>query len=256
MVIAPGRHCAILRRRMSQFTRALGRRLGYHLVRANHYSPIPDVDALPAALWEEAAPMPGVDLRLDAGGALPEGHLAPYLRNYQPVINPMYPPVDGEILYAMVRWLEPRRIVEIGAGHSTRIIRDALAAGPIECHHRLFDPLAQVEGVERVRAEDIDDDVFHSLRAGDVLFIDTTHTVRPGGDVVRLMLEVLPALANGVIVHIHDFFRPFEYPRFLLEQHGLYWQEQYVVQALLVGARRFEVLLANHALGRQRRERL
>src|SRR3954463_12424835 len=106
MVIAPGRHYAILRRRMSQFTRALGRRLGYHAVRANHYSPIPDVDALPPALWHEAAPMPGVDLRLAAGGARLEDHLARYTRTYTPVANPMYPAVDSEILSAMVRWLE------------------------------------------------------------------------------------------------------------------------------------------------------
>src|SRR4051812_6330120 len=141
-----------MRRRMPRFPRAIARRLGYHLVRANHYSPIPDTDALPASLWEDAAPMPGVDLRLDAGVALLEDYLAPYIRTYRHVDNAMYPAVDSEILYAMVRWLEPRRIVEIGAGNSTRVIRDALAAGPIRCEHRVFDPLAIVEGVERVAA--------------------------------------------------------------------------------------------------------
>jgi hypothetical protein len=151
---------------------------------------------------------------------------------------------------------QPRRIVEIGAGFSTKVIRDALAAGGFPCEHRVFDPFADVEGAERVAAEDIDATVFASLRAGDVLFIDTTHTVRPGGDVVRLVLEVLPALADGVVVQLHDFFRPFEYPRFFMEEHGLFWQEQYLVQALLADSSRFEVLLANHALGRLRRDRL
>jgi hypothetical protein len=57
-------------------------------------------------------------------------------------------------------------------------------------------------------------------------------------------------------VHIHDFFRPFEYPRFFIDEHGMYWQEHYLVQALLSGSSRYEVLLANHALGRLRRDRL
>ena len=240
----------------SRFARALARRLGYDLVRADHYSPIPDVKELPASLWDEPAPMPGVDLRLDAGVILLEGSLSPFISEYRPEPNAMYPAVDSEVLYAMVRWLEPRRIVEIGAGFSTKVIRDALAAGGFACEHRVFDPFADVEGVEPVAAEDIDATVFAGLRGGDILFIDTTHTVRPGGDVVRLVLEVLPALHDGVVVQLHDFFRPFEYPRFFMEEHGLFWQEHYLVQALLADSARFEVLLANHALGRLRRDRL
>jgi hypothetical protein len=240
---------------MSRFARALARRFGYHLVRADHYSPIPDIEALPAALWDEPAPMPQVDLRLDAGLALLEGPLAPFVAEHERVENPMYPAVDSEVLHAMVRWLEPRRIVEVGAGFSTQVIRAALDAASKDCAHRIFDPLADVEGAEPIAAEDIDAAVFAALEANDILFIDTTHTVKPGGDVVRLLLEVLPALAPGVVVHIHDFFRPFEYPRWFMEQHGLYWQEQYLVQALLVGDR-FEVLLANHALGRLHHDRL
>jgi hypothetical protein len=106
-----------------------------------------------------------------------------------------------------------------------------------------------------MRAEDIPLEVFTELADGDVLFIDTTHTVKPGNDVLRLLLGILPALAPGVVVHIHDFFRPFEYPRFFFEA-GSYWQEQYLVQAFLAFNEQFEVLIANHALGRLESDRL
>jgi hypothetical protein len=103
--------------------------------------------------------------------------------------------------------------------------------------------------VLRIKATDIPIERFQELTRDDVLFIDTTHTVKPGSEVNFLLLEVLPALASGVVVHIHDFFRPFEYPRMLPEVYGVYWQEHYLVQALLVGGA-FEVLMANHALAR------
>jgi hypothetical protein len=259
--------------------RAAARRAGFHLVKADYYSPIPDLDALDAADWTRPAPMPGVDLRLEEGIALLEGALAPYVAEYAPPDrapgtahgyvreNPMYAHLDGELLYAMVRHLRPRRLVEIGAGYSTLVVRDAAAANAregVEMEHRVFDPypaeiLERVAGevrAEPLGAHDIPLELFGTLEDGDVLFIDTTHTVKPGSDVLRLLLEVVPALASGVVVHVHDFFRPYEYPRFLMERHGIYWQEHYLLQAFLAGNADWEVLLANHALVRAHRERV
>ncbi len=73
---------------------------------------------------------------------------------------------------------------------------------------------------------------------------------------VRLVLEVLPALEPGVIVHFHDFFRPFEYPRVLYDAFDVHWQEHYLLQAFLAYNSRFEVLISAHALWRLRRERV
>ena len=205
-----------------------------------------------------------------------ETELAEYLREYQPPDrlpgtahgyfrdNNMYGHLDGEVLYAMVRHQQPHQIVEVGAGHSTLVIRDALARNATACDHQVFDPypaecLSGVVGevaVQRVGANDIPMERFAALRDGDILFVDTTHTVKPHGDVVRLVLEVMPMLSDGVIVHIHDFFRPYEYPRFLIEQFGIHWQEQYLVQAFLAHNADFEVLLANHALIRAHRARV
>lgn len=250
--------------------RRYARRAGYHLVRADFYSPIPDVDALPADLWDTPAAMPGVDLRLDEGVALLT-ELAPLIAEYAPPEHPpgtahgyfrdnaMYGHLDGEVLYAMVRHLEPRRIVEVGAGFSTLVIADAKARNGGEVDHRVFDPfpsplLAGLGGIElaALGAEEIPMETFTALESGDLLFIDTTHTVRPENDVMRLLLEVLPQVSPGVVVHIHDFFRPYEYPRFLMEL-GYYWQEHHLIQAFLAFNPAFEVLLAHHALVRQRR---
>jgi predicted O-methyltransferase YrrM len=250
----------------------LRRRLGNRLLRADPYSPIPDLRTVE---WDAPAEMPGVDLRLDASADFLERELAPFVAEYAPPAAPpgtehgyftrnaMYPMVDGEVLYAMVRHLQPARIVEVGAGFSTRVIRDALARNDRPAEHVIFDPdrehAVQRAGDAQVRplaAQAIPPDVFASLQARDILFVDTTHTVKAGGDVVRLLLEVLPAIAPGVVVHVHDFFRPFEYPRFLMEGHGIVWQEQYLLQAFLAYNDAFEVLMANHALGRLRPERL
>jgi methyltransferase family protein len=251
--------------RRHQRLRKLARRLGFHLVRADVYSPIPDPDAVPAATWTDAAPMPGVDLRLDASLDLLERDLAPFIAEYEPRhgydrSNPMYPAVDGVLLYAMLRHLRPRRVVEVGAGWSSLVVSDALERNAAPVERRVYDPLPSsvLQGrvdVLATPAEQIPGDVFGTLAGGDVLIVDTTHAVRPGGDVVRLLLEVLPGLAPGVVVHVHDFFRPFEYPRFLVDL-GLYWQEHHLLQAFLAHNDAFDVLLAGHALARLRPERM
>jgi hypothetical protein len=249
--------------------RRVARRGGYDLVRSNYYSPIPDVARLPPSLWTSPAAMPGVDLKIDESLSYLRS-IGPYIAEWQPPDaapsgglgyfrrNNWYGELDGEVLYAIVRDRKPARVVEVGAGFSTLVITEALAANADEgsgCEHLCFDPnpTAQVgEAASRVKfaavgGEEIELGVFARLAADDILFIDTTHAVRPAGDVVRLLLEVLPTVAPGVVVHVHDFFRPYEYPLFLFEQ-GLYWQEHYLLQAFLAFNSDFEVLVANHAL--------
>ena len=108
----------------------------------------------------------------------------------------------------------------------------------------------------RVKAQDVPEEVFTELRAGDVLFVDTTHTVKIASDVNHIVLRVLPLLEKGVIVHVHDIFLPYEYPRFFFADYALYWAEQYLLQAFLAFNSSFEVLCAVHALGRERAERM
>jgi hypothetical protein len=97
---------------------------------------------------------------------------------------------------------------------------------------------------------------FTALEAGDVLFIDTSHTVKLGGEVVHLFLEVLPRLAPGVVVHVHDIALPYEYDRRFVVDLQMPWAEQYLLQALLCGSLDWEVLFAAQAMTRKHPARL
>jgi len=90
------------------------------------------------------------------------------------------------------------------------------------------------------------------LEAGDILFIDSSHEVRPGNDVVRLFLNIVPRLRSGVVIHVHDIFLPFEYPREWIIENTLNvkWAEQYLLQAMLQASNEFEVLWPGYFLQR------
>jgi hypothetical protein len=107
--------------------------------------------------------------------------------------------------------------------------------------------------VIRKRLEDVPSSELQDvLHANDILFIDSSHEIRSGNDVVNLFLNVLPNLRSGVVVHIHDIFLPFEYPREWVIENTLNvnWTEQYLVQAMLQGSDQFEVLWPGHFLQR------
>jgi predicted O-methyltransferase YrrM len=263
---------AELKLRQEAALRKAARRLGWHLVRADYYSPIADAAGLPAAAFTEVAPMHGIDLRLERQLDALESTLRPFLTEWEPPLtstsgfhlhNPFYAPLDSHLLYALIRSRKPRRILELGSGFSSLVIRDAarINAGegnPIE--HTIADPhpsyLVEDFEVIRARAEDLPGDTFGKLEAGDFLFLDTTHVVRIGGDVTRLILQVLPALKPGTLVHFHDIFRPFEYPRELFERFNKHWQEHYLLEAFLAYNETFEVIAANHALARLHRDQI
>src|SRR5207248_11512645 len=98
------------------------------------------------------------------------------------------------------------------------------------------------------KVQDLDVEFFSQLDPGDVLFIDSSHTVKMGGDVNYLFLEVLPRLRPGVLVHVHDIFLPFEYRRDWVLDECRFWTEQYLLQAFLAFNSEFEVLMANSYL--------
>jgi hypothetical protein len=230
--------------------------MGYHLIAATPYSPVPE--GAGDHVFERVGPMPGVEFDLDAQLRFLERELAPFLGEplQTSTANPFYGPCDAEIAYAMTRWLRPRRITEIGSGYSTRFLQEALARNGEGAAHVVVDPFAGElpEGIElhRMSATEVADEL---LLGADLLFIDSTHVLKAGGEVNRLVLEILPTLDPGVVVHVHDVFLPFEYPRAIYDQ-GAYWQEQYALQALLACSDVYEVLAGLHALHRQRRERL
>ncbi len=129
-----------------------------------------------------------------------------------------FPRLDAAVAYALVREHRPRRIVEIGSGHSSRVMARALVDGGLQADFTAIDPQPRaplaglpVRHIGR-RLQEIPAGTFAALEAGDILFIDSSHKLTPGSDVELLVTQILPALPAGVLVHIHDIFLPGGYP--------------------------------------------
>lgn len=159
--------------------------------------------------------------------------------------NGFYFPPDSDVLYAMTRHFKPSRIIEIGAGNSSRIIRQAILDGELDTTMIAIDPapradvVGYVDQVKRQAAEQLSPEwVSEQLRPGDFLFIDSSHTVSIGNDCVFEFLQLLPRLSPGVIVHVHDVALPWDYPQewFRREPVVLSWAEQYLLYMLLLRA--------------------
>jgi predicted O-methyltransferase YrrM len=251
-------------------------RIGLQVVPKTFYSAIPDIDALPDGTFERRSPLVGLTLDLDRQLEWASAELSEPMREFDPPATsadsaytlgtPTYPLLDATVLYGVMRALRPKRVVELGSGASTLVTAQALRANARDGDSaalEVFDPypgvvhegLAGLTLLDRRRAEDLPIETFESLTSGDVLFVDTTHTVKIGSDVNFVVLDVLPRLAPGVVVHFHDIFLPYEYPRKWMEDFGLYWAEQYLLQAFLSMNAGYEVMLAVTALKRERGER-
>jgi predicted O-methyltransferase YrrM len=156
----------------------------------------------------------------------------------------------------MIRHFQPRLIIEVGSGFSSLISAEAAAKNTnsalicIEPSPQDFlrKGLPGLRSLIEKRVEELDLEFFTQLDSNDILFIDSSHTVKIGGDVNYLFLEVLPRLKPGVIVHVHDIFFPFEYRRDWVKDERRFWTEQYLLQAFLTFNAEFEVLMCNSYL--------
>ena len=164
---------------------------------------------------------------------------------------------DGEYLYNIIRLKKPSTFVEIGSGFSTLIANSAIKKNNNACKHICIEPyevkwIAQLDvQVIRKKVEEIDMGIFTSLQKDDILFIDSSHIIRPQGDVLLEYLEILPQLNPGVIIHVHDIFTPKDYlDKFVYTNHYM-WNEQYLLEALLTNTNSFKIIgavnyLKNH----------
>lgn len=167
--------------------------------------------------------------------------------------NPAYSYGDALSLYTKILDLRPARVVEVGSGYSSALLLDTVErelAGStaitfIEPYPELLKSLMMPGDEERCRVlgtgvQAVDLAVFDALREGDILFIDSTHVAKLGSDVNFLFFEVLPRLAPGVRIHVHDIFWPFEYPARWIEERRA-WNEAYLLRALLSGSKRYKI---------------
>lgn len=265
------------RRARSAMVRVAGRALrplGFDLEVAHYYSPIPRADDRPDAWWEKPSELPGIVFDTAAQLAWIEAELGPHIAEFRPPRQPggphdyhlgngLFSGGDADLLYAVIRRFRPHTVLEFGAGFSTLVSSLAVEANRREGHEtRLiaYDPYAvappagAVPGLAELRplpAQDVPLAEYGRLGPGDVLFIDSSHTVKVGGDVVHLLCEVVPRLSPGVLVHLHDVYLPWPYPRTWVAHNRWYWAEQYLLQALLADSPRWEILAAAYALSRR-----
>lgn len=169
------------------------------------------------------------------------------------VDNGVFEAGDAEYWYNLIRLIKPARIFEVGSGHSTLLAAKAIARTRAEvaqysCKHVCIEPfespwLEQIGvTVIRKRVEEVGSAFFSELTERDILFIDSSHIIRPRGDVLFEYLELLPTLKPGVVVHIHDIFSPREYPDEWVLKKVLFWNEQYLLEAFLTANREWKII--------------
>jgi hypothetical protein len=252
-------------------------RHGFHVTPAHFYQPIPDTRSLPETLWTQPSELVGIDMNEAMQLALLRRHFPKFRDEYgQFAVEPsgeenrfhlgnqLFDDVDALVAYCMVRHFQPRLIIEVGSGFSSLLLGDAVARNTgsslicIEPFPREFlrKGFPGLQSLKEQKVQDIELDFFAQLESSDILFIDSSHTVKIGGDVNYLFLEVLPRLKPGVIVHVHDIFLPFEYRRDWVLDEFRFWTEQYLLQAFLTFNSEFEVLMANSYLNCYHREDL
>lgn len=257
-------------------SKAIFNAVGVFPIRDHYYEPLFNPRHLHRPLGKPR-PLPGIDLNVSSQLQLLEcfdyadeldrlpRHQAGARFYYA---NPNLPPADSEFLYCAVRYFRPARVLEIGSGFSTLMMLEAIERNRSEdpsyaCRLTCVEPyempwLDRLPGLEvlRERVELLDPGILRSLGANDILFIDSSHVVRPQGDVVHLFLELLPHLARGVLVHVHDIFTPHDYPPAWIVDEVRLWNEQYLLEAFLTCNDRFRILAALNLLARRHPERL
>lgn len=182
--------------------------------------------------------------------------------------NPAYGQMDADVLFCMLLELRPGRVIEVGSGHSSSLmldVRERFFGGDLEL--TFIEPRPQLltllfrpgdssnTTLIDSQLQDVDIELFDGLEPGDLLFIDSSHISKAGSDVNRVIFEILPRLASGVNVHVHDVHYPFEYPREWIEETRA-WNEAYMMRAFLQENETFEITFFNHFLHLHHREKL
>jgi len=232
-------------------------RMGLHVLPKHYYLPVPDYAWLKRnkKLWTGRASLAGVRWDLDEQLRWLQEVCRPHYKEvaglgfYEAQAGrdwgPGYGQIESQALHCFIRTFAPRRITEIGSGLSTVCMLNAVRANTregktpstitcIEPHPRRA--LRDCEGITLVEeyAQAVPSSRFTELQAGDLLFIDSSHTVKIGSEVIRIYLDVIPKLAPGVFIHIHDIYLPYLYPRHALTFYAG-WQETALLLALMTG---------------------
>ncbi len=164
--------------------------------------------------------------------------------------NGVLPALDMIGIYTMLSRFKPKRYVEIGSGHSTRIVHKAILEQDLSTEFISIDPKPRTEidqlpnRIIRKPFEDNNFDIVAELNEKDILFVDNSHRILPNSDALIFFLEILPRLKRGVIVHIHDIYLPYDYPQYMCDR---FYSEQYgLASYLLANPDKYETILPNY----------
>jgi predicted O-methyltransferase YrrM len=244
-------------------------RAGLHALPKHYYSPVPDCSWLEdnRQLWMGRSSLTGIAWDLPAQLAWLKDVCEPYysevtLEAYRSLSGnssgPGFGEIEGQVLHCFIRRFAPERVIEVGSGVSTLCMleatrlnqRDGKAASRITCVEPFpSDRLRSRKEVELIPqlCQQVPLSLFDQLSSGDLLFIDSSHAVKIGSDVLRIYLEIIPRLAAGVFIHIHDIYLPYAYPRTVFTRPW-WWQETAMLIALLVNNAKLRVLACESAL--------
>ena len=245
------------------------------------YSPIPDLSEIRKRqneIFNLPSDIPGIDLNDEGQLNVLNSFRHPYsehpfadnkregLRYY--FVNPNFSYMDALVLYCMLRTTKPVKVIEIGSGFSSCVTLDtnefffnnSIDLTFIEPYPDLFLSLIKTSDNKQIRLiprqlQEVDPEIFSTLSEGDVLFVDSTHVSKAGSDVNYIMFKILPMLKKGVLVHLHDIFYPFEYPKNWIFE-GRAWNEAYLLHAFLQFNDSFRIQFFNSYLAYRYEDRL
>ena len=246
--------------------------LGVSVLPSHFYFPVPQLKTLQQKNWHACRPLQTLNLHLSEQVQRLRQDLLPFSSEWTfpdeatgddrefHFNNGFFERVDAEVAHSIVRRYKPSRIVEVGSGNSTLLLAAALRKNIAEG----FDgELISIEpqpaeflrkgipGVTRLieaPVQTVPLDLFRSLEANDILFIDSSHVVSMDSDVVHECLRILPELAPGVLVHFHDIFTPLDYPKKFVMTNLCFWNEQYLLEAFLSFNSAYRVLWSASAM--------
>lgn len=257
----------------------IAERVGVHVLPVHYYSALPSIHELKRTqeVWAYKSELPGLNWNIDQQIRNLRTICKPYFheyegnRNYLYAVDHAFGPgfgyIEAQALHAVIRQYKPRRIIEVGSGVSTWCMLNALQQNKQE--HDVEFNLTCIEPYPSGRLSELDDIVLHrkkvqevpfsplfsELQANDILFIDSSHTVKTGSDVNYLILEILPRLNPGVIVHFHDIYLPYDYSRNIFNTF-LHWSETSLLRAFLIHNHKTEIIFCLSYLHYESKETL
>jgi hypothetical protein len=270
---------------MRQMTRAasftlffLLDKVGLHVLPKHYYTPVPDYAWLRAnkEAWTGRASLAGVHWDLDEQLQWLEEMCRSYyhevagLRFYREAaargLGPGFGEIESQVLHCFIRTQAPPRIIEVGSGVSTACLLHAsdinvqegrpgsqiVAVEPYP--KKAFSHVGKITHIKQP-CQTVPISLFEQLQSGDLLFVDCSHAVKVGSDVIRIYLDIIPSLPPGVFIHIHDIYLPYLYPRSVLF-YPFGWQETALLLALLINNQHLSVLACMSALHYERNDKL